>query len=904
MKCVFGAIAALLVAVTAGAQAPSADWRTITTPHFRVHYPYEYEAWSVRAASRLESIRAAVTREVGYAPPQIIDVIVSNPAAQPNGIAWPLLDTPRILLFAEPPGPEELIGAYGSWIDLVAVHEVTHVVHMLRPSRNPLQRLSETLLLPLNPITLSAPRWVLEGYATVIEGRLTGAGRPSSTVRAAILRKWAASGRLPSYDQLDSDSRFLGMSMAYLVGSAYLEWLERRSGPESMRNLWSRMTARHRRSFNEAFAGVFGDGPKRLYGQFAAELVASAIAVNRSTELREGELWQETSYATGDPVVSPDGSKIAVVIRPRNKPAKLVVWSTAPPDEEERKYAERIDRIIARDPEDVRPIRAKPLPRKPLHSFTPRDGGDIGTPRWMPDGKAILFSHKQPDNEGFLHHDLFRWTPESGDSARVTHLADVRDADPQRDGKTAVAVRSRFGLSQLVSVDLASGVVTALNDPSLETVISHPRVNRTGDVVYVANRNGRWALERLGGGTLIADGVSSPEWSRTSAEEVFATISTRGFAEIHRIRPDGSHIPLTRSSGAAFDPAPSPDGRVFFMSLEPDGLVVRVTTADALAPAQPPFDPAFVPALPPDPPAAQPFASAAVPEERTYGIGRQELASLIGHTYGPKQNATEIGLRIGDVIGRLDTIVVGSLGRRDSPRGGAIASAWRGWPVAVSAHLFRAEERRVDRNGIELRGSWSSIWPRTRLTLDAGALAGKPFDLGFVDARIAMRQIAGTWRLDEAVLISGEAGSFDHVRGVARFSVRSGATRLGFEYQRDSIADGVLEVGGLPSSIVPDSAYGNRVFQPALAAATITGTRYTGRRVEAEIPGLPLTLFVQDHRTELDRRRLAGVEVTMRTDPVPVLRLAGLNITAGAAREIGDVLERDVKWWFGLRWRP
>src|SRR5436190_16241373 len=101
---------------------------------------------------------------------------------------------------------------------------------MLRPSRNPLQR-----LLPLNPITLRAPRWVLEGYATVIEGRLTGAGRPNSTIRALILRRWAQEGRLPSYSQLNSDQRFLGMSMAYLMGSAFLEWLEQRSGTESLR---------------------------------------------------------------------------------------------------------------------------------------------------------------------------------------------------------------------------------------------------------------------------------------------------------------------------------------------------------------------------------------------------------------------------------------------------------------------------------------------------------------------------------------------------------------------------------------------------------------------------------------------------------------------------------------------
>ena len=106
-----------------------------------MHYPREYEAWARRAAERLESIRDAVSKEVGFTPPQTIDVLVMNPVAEPNGVAWPLLDTPRMIFFAEPPGPDEQLGAYGHWIDLLAVHETAHLVHMLRPSRNPLQPL-------------------------------------------------------------------------------------------------------------------------------------------------------------------------------------------------------------------------------------------------------------------------------------------------------------------------------------------------------------------------------------------------------------------------------------------------------------------------------------------------------------------------------------------------------------------------------------------------------------------------------------------------------------------------------------------------------------------------------------------------------------------------------------------
>ncbi|MCU1349694.1 MAG: hypothetical protein JWO56_2724, partial [Acidobacteria bacterium] len=475
------ALLALFLTSSAVAQAPDAAWRTVTTPHFRIHYPAPYEAWTMRAAARLEAIRDAVVREVGFAPEQVTDVLVMNPAADPNGITIALLDTPRILLYTEAAGPEIEIGDYTDWIDLLAVHEVTHLVHLLRPSRNPRQRLLAHLL-PLDPITLRAPRWVLEGYATVVEGRLTGSGRPASAMRAAILRRWAQSGRLPAYGQLAANHSFLGMSMAYLAGSAYLEWLEQRSGPGSLRKLWARMTARQERTFEQSFEGVFGDRSDRLYGRFVAELTERAVTIERATAAgaREGELWQETARNTGDPEVSPDGKQLALVVRPLNKPARIVVLSTEAAPEEETKFAERIARMLERDPEDVAPVRTRPLPRNVRRSFTPPDGGDVSTPRWTADGRSLIYGHRQPDRDGFLHRELFRWRPEEETNERITYGGDVSDADPYPDGRSAVAVRNRFGFSQLVNVDLSTGAVTPVTEPSLDRVYSHPRVSAGG----------------------------------------------------------------------------------------------------------------------------------------------------------------------------------------------------------------------------------------------------------------------------------------------------------------------------------------------------------------------------------------------------------------------------------------
>jgi hypothetical protein len=895
---------AALSAAPAFAQGPSASWRTIETAHFRVHYPREYEEWATRAAERLESVRDAVSTEVGFTPPQTIDVLVMNPEAEANGVAFTLLDTPRMIFFTEPPGPEEQLGAYGHWIDLLAVHETTHLVHMLRPSRNPLTHVIEHFALPLNPITLRAPRWVLEGYATVVEGRLTGAGRPSSTIRALILRRWAQNGRLPTYGQLNSDQRFLGMSMAYLAGSAFLEWLEQQPGvaPGSLRNLWLRLTARHRRSFDEAFIGVFGERPDRLYGRFAAELTASAMTIAREREAHEGALFQETPRASGDPAVSPDGTQLAVVLRERDQPEKLVVWSTAPAEEEEKKYEDRVREILARDPEDVRAIRTKPLPRKVVHSLTMPDGGDIDGPRWTRDGKSILFAHRVRDAEGFLHFDLYRWdlgTLTRVTLTRVTHLADVRDADPLPDGRSAIAVRSRYGASQLVNVDLGTGAVTPRTAASIDDVVTHPRVSPDGThTAHVALHGGRWTLFIDDTAVALPGDPASPEWR--SNDDLVVTVFANGFAELFGVRrpqpplsyATGEAIPLTRTPGGAFDPAPSTDGRVYFMSLDPDGYVARVLDKIEPLPESPAtLDASLVPAIPPRPPVPATFTARPV-TSHSYGLGRQEPGWFASAELGPDQQAVELGVRLGDVVGRLDTLLIGSLGRDDTPDGVALATAWRGWPVELHAHAFHADHD----DGVELRGLWSRRYPRSRLTVEAGALSD---DLLFGSAAFATRQVLGAASLDEAVRAEIDD---DHYRAIAFLSYRAGSTRIAARYQHD--AGTRVTLGGLASSILPRSAYAHRILDPALPVAIATGDDYDGWRIESTVPRLPLTAFYQRHMLDDAHLSLAGAQAELHMEPNPILKLPALDLTIGAAYILDAPLKGETQWWLGMRWRP
>ena len=964
-------LALLLLPLPGHAQGPAADWRTLSTPHFRIHYPTPSEAWVRKAAVRLESIRERVVAEVGYEPPEVVDVLVSDPLADPNGQALPFLGWPRLILWTSPPGPDSEIGHYADWAEVLIVHEETHLVHLLRPSRNPTRRLLERLL-PLGPITLRAPRWVIEGYATVVEGRLTGSGRPNGDLRAAFLRRWAQAGKLPGYGRLASDTEtWEGQSMAYLAGSAYLEWLEERAGAGSLRKLWARMTARAPRSFDDAFRGVFGDSPADLYDRFRAELTWRAFEAERRSgaEPVDGELWQDLAWTTGAPAVSPDGERIAIVLRSKQGPARLVVWSAAPDEDAERKWRERERALRKRDPEDVPAVRTKPLPLKVLYSLEGHDGTEPTMPRWMPDGKTILFVRFEPDAGGFLHPDLFSWAPGSGEVRRITREADLRDPDPAPDGRWAVAVRNRDGSSQIMRVDLGSGEVEALSPPSVEQVYDRPRVSPDGRrVVYALHREGAWrlAIRDIEGGATTelapppGGTVSSPAWSPDGLS-IFAVVGIAGFIDLYAFPAGGEGgaaepVALTRTQAAALAPAPTPEGTgLFFLSLEPGGLDLRrlnlpargAAGAATRTPADLPGE--LAPAIqPPAPERPEPFVRAEVAPGRPYGLGRQELFPLFGGSASSTGGVLELGLRGGDVVGRLDWLLLGSLGEHGWPEGGALAAAWRGWPVEAGLHLFRSRERPteeepaarrgnlldLDRQGFELWASRHWQWSGGGFAVAGRTLWNQVQPVNrdeALDQRLAAFALSwdgsrrwGRWRLRPAAAAHYEAGrtegsgSWARWGGAARLGVRYEDTRLTLSWRRDASRDlaygfDLYQLGGPETSLLPESVLANRIAVPGLPAGELLGESHEGQRAELSLGFLPAPLFYERHRlwnsgeSRQDWLSLAGLEYRFSFGPLPIGRLPTFDLRAGVARVLEDPfgeLEDDTRWWLITAWRP
>ncbi len=410
-------------------QSPDAPWRTIQTPHYRIHYPArgDFEPFALEVAAKIEGIHARVTEWVGYESPRVVDVLIRDPRGEGNGTAYPFLKHPFVELWKTPPEPHSAIGHFTTWPELLVTHELTHIQHLTRPITQP-QLLDKLLDLPVGPLTLKAPRWVIEGYATVIEGRVTGSGRPHSVYRAAQLRQWAREGKLPDYGALNGFTGFRGGNMAYLVGSAYLEWLERREFARSgdkdvLKKLWRKLAASPRRSFDGTFLGTFGFSARDGYDRFRAELTADALAFERRmTEqnlVQEGEVFTKVDGEVTDLSVNPEGTRLlARVLTPSFKglrvwdikaPAHTGLKKTIDPDVPPLQPAKKATWELGR--------RNGLVPEKPYWAAEtlkrPMSGGSA------PIQALVLFSIREPDDEGVWQWHAKSWKPGNDHVRRV-----------------------------------------------------------------------------------------------------------------------------------------------------------------------------------------------------------------------------------------------------------------------------------------------------------------------------------------------------------------------------------------------------------------------------------------------------------------------------------------------------
>lgn len=948
---------------------PHLEWRTLRTEHFTFHFPAAMTAWTRDVAARMESVHEAVTTLVGYEPERRVTVLVEDPSNVSNGFALPFRDAPTIFLWPTPPEPTTTIAHHRGWGELLAVHEYAHVAHLTRPTRNPRQAwLWRLLPVELGPIARRAPRWVIEGYATYVEGLLTGSGRPPSAGRAAVLRQWALEGQLPSYAQLNGAQRFQGGSMAYLAGSAYLEWLVRREGEQSLRDLWRRMTARQDRGFVPAFVGVFGAPPDELYGRFTAELTGQALAVEDTLARRglaEGELVQRLSWGTGQPAVSADGAHMAVVLRSATQPSRLVVWRTQEPPDTAAPRARA--RLLERDPEDVLPVQRRPRPRRALATLHPVAGRAHDRPRFLPGGRELLVVRPVPTGDGTERPELFVWRWRSGGLRQVTRGASVREADPAPDGRSAAGVRCLNGVCDLVRITLDRGTLSVIAPGSPARSFWYPRVSPDGRRVVVSvHEGGRWRLAEvpLTGGT--------PRWvdpddgaDRYGAAYLpggaglVATSERGGIAHLERISlADGATRALTRTTAAHGSPSVDPTTRhVYFLSLHARGNDVRRVHADSTRDAPASWVAgALYPAAPPASVAADAdsFPARPLPAAASYGLGPRARRLLPGVVAGTEGALGTLALTGNDPVGRFGWVLQGALGDRGTWRGGSLGAELRTLVPYVHAELFatrhepsRQSESPVTRAavGAALDVDYLGAAIGARMARDHGTFgwgAGGGLALGRLDHRAgtlpdAPGGVPGDARLERSLAHATVSGSARWQRGRSgvshRLTLHGASGRTGAEhwtrgtaaaelavslrgyggrglvrYGRTGAAGPAYEqfvIGGVRSPLVDPALLSQRLAMPALPFGVAAGRQALEYRVQSSLLGTTVYYAGAAAGDELDEwHRVVGAEWELGVPAITFVALPAVRVLGGVGYSLDEPFRRRPRGYASITYTP
>lgn len=955
------ALAAALVVPLAAARAQSLTptrpwlrWETIETEHFAFHFPREMREWTVTVAERVEAQREAVAAIVGYAPRERVHVLVEDPYNVPNGAAFPLLGGPAIMLWPVPPEPTSQVGDNRSWGEVLAVHEFAHIAHLARPSRNPRRRLlSRVAPVRLGPIAAAGRRWLWEGYATYVEGRLTGTGRPHGVWRAALLRQWALEGKLPTYAELDATSGYKRGSYAYLVGSAYLEWLVERKGDSSLVHLWRRMTARTPRSFDAAFRGVYGASPADLYGRFTAEMTARALRAEEqltAAGLAPGTLVQKLDWYVGDPAVSPDGKLLALQLRSPTAPSRVVVWTadSAPVSERERRARAR---QLERDPEDVPAVRPYPRHRRTVATLQSSTGVAFESPRFFADGERLLVSRADPMGDGTRRSDLYVWNRTTRRLRRVTHGAAVRHADPSPDGREAVGVRCLRGACDLVRVELANGHVSVVAAGAPARNYYRPRFAPDGRAIAytVQDSTGVWrvgVMDASGGGARLVgppDGANRYGASFTRDGRALVLVSELGgVPNLERLElATGATRPLTRVLAAAYPPATGPaSDDVYYLSEHAKGLDLYrvhldsaradsvVTLASALAPV------ARIPTVERDT-----FAASSPPAPHPYGVGPRRQRLLPAGGIAAEGRYTGITLVSADPAGRLGWNLAGAIGDRGTWRGGALQAEWRGLRPTIRGDLFYAEQkpsrqragtfapRALDGEyagaalGATLYRDFGLRQERYRAGLSAGTLRldtldAAPRQFAFVEVGRTAGVVRGRVVASLGVAANGAVGrtagdDWRRATAVATASVGTASTALRGTVAYGATSRGAPEferfvAGGVRSPLVDPSLLAQRVPLPAAPVGVRAGRELYSYRVSlggtAQLT--PYFAGVSSRGGFSDAFRVVGAESSLDLGNAPIIAVPAIRALVGVGYTLDEPFRKKPRAYLTVEYKP
>ena len=933
---------ALLLACHAQA---AVQWQTIHTEHFNVHYSQENADWARSAANELEIVRSKVLEQQNRALEEVVDVVVFDPLNAANGFALPVSNKPLMALFTTPPQSDTVISNNSGWQQLLVLHEYIHLVHLAQPTRSNWRQELRNIW-DLYDITYSEmPRWAAEGYATLLESKMTGRGRLFDNYSEAILTEFAQQGALPSYGQLSSsDGGYLAGSMAYLMGARFLAWLEKNYSEQTLDAVWTRMQGVKQRDFDEAFAGVFGDPPGKLYRRFIAEYTYQAMSKEQSEQSLTSELWLALNLYASNPVLSPNNEQLAVVERDKDGKTQLSLYST----EDNLKAAEEFQKtqqeLLADDPKDIADKPPEVFKRKQKTLLNQINNAGIQNPQWLNDDVLYFSAYSRVDH---IDHqrlsDIFSWHTKTGEVTQLTESAGLRRFTITDNGQTLYAEQVKGGYSELVRVDLQTGQSQPLFEKNLATVYDYPIISPDQQQLAFLktefNHNWQLYIQDLNGQKSIAvpmpkgyQYLSQPSWS-DDGKQLYFVAGLAGATDIYRYDLTAQRLyKLTQGQQAVANPLPFKAGELLYFSISSDGpdiMKLQVSDTEEVTEfATTSIAPLLLVnqyTLPQAKVYQQPIG-----EKTSYDLWQQKATFALGEQYYSASAAVlSASVKGSDLLKQLDWQLGYSIDLHDKALKGIYAQArYSAQAVKFDSQLFSYDfdaSKQYQRSLLNEQSVQGAYFAAS-LPLRFGEFRVQPelaYNYSDIDnimsnqgynsqwLRVGLKQL---WNYDRQDYAIGQAVDLRWYNGdsneqnwqgydvAAQLFGKAWAIPMYANYSQQYRDDIDLILGGFSSSLLSKNVRNDYVFAPELPFYSAIGKRYQGYGggISWE-EGMPW-LYYQQHQID---QHVYGQSYGIKWQgPLSFgLGPAGLNdvkLDFGLVRVEGDSFDDELRGWLGF----
>ena len=229
-------VALALLAGRSEAQVdPSGPWRTLHTPHFRIHFRPAYRGVALTEAREAERAYALLASEL-HPPRGTVDLTLGDDIDGSNGFTT-VFPSGRITILAPAPATDPGLLQYDTWLRLVTTHELAHVFHLDRTrsfwavAQHVLGRAPG--LFPNE----YQPTWLVEGLATYYESRFTNGGRVRGSFHTQLLAADRAAGASRSPWDAEPFTRWSDGFAPYAYGSRFLQYLAATVGDSAVPRL-------------------------------------------------------------------------------------------------------------------------------------------------------------------------------------------------------------------------------------------------------------------------------------------------------------------------------------------------------------------------------------------------------------------------------------------------------------------------------------------------------------------------------------------------------------------------------------------------------------------------------------------------------------------------------------------